>query len=196
MANSRLCSITDCGKKHDACGYCKVHYMRMRRHGDPLFSQGTEPGKVKEFYETTVLKYEGDECLIWPYSRHPNGYGTVSKDGKTTGVSRLVCKETCGDPPTPDHEAAHSCGNGHLGCVTKRHLSWKTPKGNCADKLIHGTLLRGEKHNMAKLTEAQVIEIRALLGKNELQKDIAEKYGVSFFAVSDIKRGKSWGWLE
>ncbi|WP_292637037.1 hypothetical protein [Mesorhizobium sp.] len=58
----------------------------------------------------------------------------MMKDGKCRRVSRLVCEEVHGPPPSPDHEAAHSCDNGDLGCATKRHLSWKTPKENTADK--------------------------------------------------------------
>lgn len=32
---SRLCTMPDCDRPHDAAGYCKTHYTRHRRYGDP-----------------------------------------------------------------------------------------------------------------------------------------------------------------
>jgi hypothetical protein len=110
-------------------------------------------------------------------------------------VSRRVCEETKGPPPTPAHEAAHSCGKGHLACVTKGHLSWKTHAENQTDKLIHGTDNRGQKHMMVKLTEDDVREIRALRG-TMLQREIARQFGISQQSVGDIFRRATWGWLE
>lgn len=30
------CSVDGCKRKHSAKGYCKKHYERFRRHGDPM----------------------------------------------------------------------------------------------------------------------------------------------------------------
>jgi hypothetical protein len=32
----KVCSVDGCNKKHEAKGYCKKHYNRFRRYGDPL----------------------------------------------------------------------------------------------------------------------------------------------------------------
>lgn len=85
------------------------------------------------------MAYEGDDCLTWPFLKSPRGYARMHVNGRDKRVSRLVCEEAYGTPPTPDHHAAHSCGKGHLACVTKRHLRWATPVENAADKIIHGT---------------------------------------------------------
>jgi len=194
----KACSVGGCngnahwrhaGKK----GFCNSHYLRSYRHGDPLggFDRARD-GEPQRFYTETVLNYNGYECLIWPHACSPDGYGVIKKDGdKSAIVSRRVCEEIHGPPPTPEHEAAHSCGKGHLGCVTKGHLSWKTPIGNNADKLIHGTLLRGESHVSAKITEAVAKEIYALKGK-ETQMSIARRFGVSRSTVYHIHAGNSW----
>ncbi|RWO34773.1 MAG: hypothetical protein EOS10_00270 [Mesorhizobium sp.] len=129
-----ICSISDCGKSHAARGWCIVHYQRWSRHGDPLAGRKTMNGEPQRYYREVVLTYEGDECIPWPYVVSFGGYGRMKKDGTMQFVHRLVCAEVNGPPPTPDHEAAHSCGKGHLACVTKRHLSWKTPKENCAER--------------------------------------------------------------
>jgi hypothetical protein len=197
----KACSVDGCkgnahwraaGKK----GYCNAHYLRHWRHGDPLGGfDRAQDGEPQRFYDETVLNYEGVECLIWPYARERKGYGVIKKDsGKSAIVSRRVCEEIHGPPPTTEHEAAHSCGNGHLGCVAKGHLSWKTSKENNADKISHGTVSRGESHPGAKITEAVAKGIYALKGK-ESQKSIAKLFGVSRSMVYHIHAGDSWSWL-
>jgi len=57
-----------------------------------------------------------------------------------------------------------------------------------------GTAMCGEKVVFAKLTKAQVIEIRAIDGKT--QAEIAAIYGVVQSAISRIKSGKRWGWIS
>lgn len=190
MASQSICTIDGCGKVLLARGYCRAHYLRWYRHGDPL-SGGTPVGEPIAYYHSTVLPYEGDECFFWPYGRNTYGYPMLNREY----VHRLVCEEEHGPPPTSSHEAAHSCGKGHLACVNKRHLRWDTRKGNFADKLIHGTDKRGEKSNQAKLTEPDVRRIRDLAGTMS-QREIASMFGVDQSTVSDITRRKSWFWLS
>jgi len=190
MAESRICSIPDCGKRVEARGWCVAHYNRWIRHGDPL-SGGISKGEAQRYFRDVVLVYDGNDCLPWPYDRSTAGYGRLKYNGKQKNVSRLVCEVAEGQPPTDRHEAAHSCGNGHIGCVTKRHLSWKTPAENSFDRIRHGTSGAGEKNAGAKLTLFQVEEIRALLGHMK-QRDIADRFGVSAALISKIKHKELW----
>lgn len=188
------CSVEYCGNPHKAKGLCNAHYIRLQRHGDPL-AGGTQNGEPERFYREVVLPYLGDDCLAWPFARSAQGYGQVWVDGKPVLVSRLVCEEANGPPPTPKHEAAHSCGHGHLGCVTKDHLSWRTRLQNKADELTHGTRSRGERNGRTKITEDQAREILALKGSKP-QRLIADRYGVKRQAISKIQTGKNWAWLS
>lgn len=168
----------------------------MRKHGDPLtvkFDRAKD-GAPQEFYQNVVLVYEGDDCLIWPYAASGRGYGQMYVNGKKFLVHRLVCEEANGSPPTPEHESAHECGKGRNGCVTKRHLFWKTSKENSADRIAHGTQCRGERTGTSKLTEGQVKEILSLKGK-EFQHKTAGRFGVSRVTVSKIQTGATWSWL-
>jgi hypothetical protein len=171
---------------------CRAHYYRWRKHGDPT-GGGTAWGEPDRFYRDVVLPYCGDECLLWPYSRTA-GYGRLCREGRDYLVSRLVCEDEHGPAPTEAHEAAHSCGNGKLGCVTRKHLSWKTRVENEADKLVHGTHNRGERQGGAKLTTDDVLAIRALVGQVS-QKEIASRFGIGKAQVSRIVNGKTWSWL-
>jgi hypothetical protein len=93
------------------------------------------------------------------------------------------------------NEAAHSCGNGHLGCVTKRHLSWKTRSGNMLDMIEHGRSLRGQKQWNAKLTEEAAREILALKGV-ETTTTLAKRVGGSSGTIRSVFRGYSWAWVN
>lgn len=150
----------------------------------------TKHGEAQRYYRDVVLAYEGDECLIWPYGRTA-GYGVLGKKI----VSRLVCEEEHGPPPTPKHEAAHSCGKGHEGCVTKAHVSWKTHAENMEDMVAHGASPRGERHGCVKLTEPDIHVIRGLKGQMS-QREIGEMFGVDQSTVSYIHKGQRWGWLS
>ena len=194
MAVPCICSVAACNKPATHRGWCGVHYGRWRRHGDPL-GGGTANGEPRRFLETVVMPFEGDECLPWPYATNSAGYGKLSVDGKLVHVHRLACEARWGPPPSPKHEAAHSCGKGHLGCCNPKHVSWKTPAENQRDKLAHGTAARGAKNALAKLSEEDVREIRRLRGLVS-EKEIAKMFGVSRGCISGIFTGKNWSWLN
>lgn len=107
--------------------------------------------------------YAGDDCLPWPFYRL-HGYGVLGYLGKRYYAHRFMCSLIHGDPPTPEHQAAHSCGNGHLGCVTPGHLSWKTQSENQLDCRQHGTATKTHEGNKGRITRKQAAEIRALKG--------------------------------
>lgn len=188
------CAIPDCGKPVVGRGWCNAHYLRWQNHGDPM-SGGTGMGEAQNYLRDIALNYEGDECLIWPYGRSANGYAQVRHDGQMRNVHRLICAETHGAPPTDEHVAAHSCGNGHEGCVTKRHLRWATPGENMADMIAHGRSTRGERSSNSKLTEDEVREIRRLRGTfSTIQ--LGQMFCVSDETVRCIHNGSAWAWLS
>jgi hypothetical protein len=187
MATKRICPITNCGNPVVALGYCDQHYRRLRKYGDPLAGRtanGTPLAWIRQHIE-----YQGLGCLAWPFGRNKWGYGKLRYRGTVVGAHRVMCAEAHGKPPSPTHEAAHSCGKGHLGCISPAHLSWKTPTENQADRIIHGTDIRGDRHRRAKLTGQQVKEIRqSPYSNNELSKI----YGVSVCNIRLIRQRKTW----
>ncbi len=188
------CKVTGCGKAVLARGWCNAHWKRWRAYGDPL-GGGTSRGECLRYLRDVLIAYDGDECRCWPFARSADGYGRVRYDGNVWLVHRLICQEVNGNPPTPKHEAAHSCGNGDQGCCTKWHLSWKTSKENHADKIIHDTHTRGERCPTSKLTEPEARRILALKGTMS-QREIGETFNVSRAHVGAIHRGEWWAWLN
>jgi len=178
---------------HGSHGFCGKHAYRWRKHGDPL-GGGTAKGDAIGWLFQNV-EHLGTDCLAWPFSKDPNGYGQVRYNGKGQGAHRVMCTLAHGEPPDAYQDASHSCGKGHLGCVNPRHLSWKTRAGNLQDRVDHGTIVRGEKSHGARLTEEDVRLIRGMKGQIT-QRELAEKFGVSPSQISLIHSGKKWAWLD
>lgn len=147
--------------------------------------------KTDAFLEDVVRAYVGDDCLIWPFAKNSAGYGHIGRNGKNTLVSRIACEYANGPSPA-GYEAAHECGNGHLGCCNPRHLTWKTRADNHADQIRHGTKLLGEAIPWSKLTEADVGFIRSALMGGASQQDLAFIFDVEPSNISAIHRRKSW----
>ncbi len=126
------------------------------------------------------------DCWWWIASINKDGYGQLKFKGLMQRAHRVSHILHVGDIPAGKH-VLHHCDN--PGCVNPDHLFLGTHQDNMDDKVSRGRQSKGEKHGTAKLTETQVLEIRAALG---LHRDIAAKYGVSESRVSDIKRRKYW----
>lgn len=186
----RKCSVEGCDRWHHGNGFCTMHWRRVRKNGSTETTLRERGLALATFKESMVGPFP-DSCMIWPHCRNGSGYGYIWAEGQRFGVHRYTCLVTLGAPPTPEHVAAHSCGNGHLGCFNPLHLRWATTSDNFADKLIHGTHTCGESHPRSKITEAQAREIRGLRGV-EAQRATADRFGISQQQVSRIQSGKKW----
>ncbi len=143
------------------------------------------------------VDHEGDECLIWPFTRFPSGYARLAEPGtnRTSGAARVMCTEAHGPPPQRTYHCRHLCGNGINGCVHPKHLAWGTVLENAADRVKHGRSQRGEDNWQAKLNDDDVREIRLMLEVASVAR-IARCYDVSLPTIKDIKAKRTWSWLE
>lgn len=194
----RKCSVEGCDRKHFTHGYCNIHWHRLERHGDPLRENVKTPDGEPAAFIEQAIKHKSNDCLFWPYSRNNDGYAKiriVKRNGKQSYVyaTRLICTAVHGKPSKRNHEAAHNCGNGHLGCVNPMHLEWKTHQQNCVD-----TITQGRSSNPgARLTEFDVREIRKLITTKKISlTKIAQQYAVNPTTISDIANGRTWSWLK
>lgn len=138
------CAATGCGQEASRRGLCTKHYKRFMRHGST--DGGGSFRNVCMKWLTDHADHSSDECLIWPFARTARGYGTIRVKGSETTASRQMTILAHGDPPSPTHQAAHRCGNGHLGCVNPKHLRWLTCSENNLEKHEHGTMQVGPTH--------------------------------------------------
>lgn len=194
---SATCSIEGCIRPRATRGWCKPHYRRWQRHGTPL-GGGVSPGSLPKWVEEVALNYENDDCLPWPFGDDGKGYGSIEVAGKTMKASRYLCMKAHG-PPTASGKmfAAHSCGNGHLGCMNKKHIRWATPAENTQDSIEHGTFVRGEKSVHAKLSWPDVLSIREMVKANSATRgQIAKLFGISKGHVWKVASGFKWSHIS
>lgn len=189
MADKGICCVENCVNPAQRMGLCWAHYFRKRRHGHTDGVRVLRWSRQK-YIQEVVLPYTGEACLLWPFNDKRGG-GTMEFKRKRSPVSRIVCELAHGPAPSPQHHAAHNCGGGDVGCTAPLHLEWKTPKENCADKYIHGTMNHGERCGTSKLTEAQVQEIRRI-GDSMTRAEIGRRFGISRYQVRSIINRTSW----
>jgi hypothetical protein len=102
-----------------------------------------------------------------------------------------MCELAHGEPPTSKHEAAHSCGKGHEGCVNPKHLAWKTKTENRQESNEHGKGGRSNYGKYGRFNRDEIREILSLKGKMR-QVDIAARYGVDWTTISSIYCGQTY----
>lgn len=182
-----VCLADGCERCADHVGFCKTHYRRVLTKNTTEI-EGTEPGAPKRWLEENA-RHDGSECLPWPFSRLEGYYSLALPGGRWTKVHRYMCALRHG--PAPDGMyAIHSCGN--RSCVNPNHLRWGTPSANAEDARKHGTLVLGDLHPHAKLTEKMVAEIRARLNRGEPVSMIARDYPATYGTVWAAAKRKTW----
>ncbi len=146
-----------------------------------------DKGATERFLREHIT-HRSAECLLWPYGLTRSGYGLATVGGRQLHASRWMCILAHGEPPSPEHEAAHSCGV--PSCVNPVHIRWDTGAGNQADRILHGTDNRGVRNGKTSLTDDDVRAIRAA------PPDLAAlmvRYGISRGSITKIRSRKRWG---
>lgn len=184
----RLCSIEGCNKKHESRGWCKMHYKRWMRHGDPLIKL---QGNTLQFVKSSLANRDRSECWEWPFTRNPHGYGFVWFENRMVQVHHVaLVLDGKPQPEPPNHWALHSCDN--PPCFNPQHLRWGNRLDNTADMITRDRQTKGTRNPQAKLTEVEVLTIRDDVRP---QRSIARDFGICQQTVSLIKRRELWGHL-
>jgi hypothetical protein len=133
---------------------------------------------------------KSDGCWNWTAGTYVNGYGIFKLDRRNWRAHRLSYKLKCG--PIPDGmQVLHKCDN--RLCVNPDHLFLGTNADNMADKVAKGREAHyghpGERQGQSKLTNDQVLAIRASSGPH---RDVAAEFGMSRSQVRDIRTRRAW----
>lgn len=108
----------------------------------------------------------------------------------------MVALAFIGPAPSDKHEVAHN--NGSRVANHHSNLRWATRKENDADTKVHGTDRSGERNGNAKVSEADVIDIRREYRRIKNREsavrvgDLARRYGLNHKTLVRIARGAAW----
>jgi len=157
------------------------------------------------FWSKVAVKDAG-ECWPWTAGLNPDGYGRICVGGVRMPSSHAALYID-GRPRPAGMNALHSCDN--PPCCNPAHLRWGTQSENVDDRQKRGRgqwargekhgrhtkperTPRGEKHGNAKLTERDILEIRAAPLYVGARLDLALHYGVSAGLISQIITRRAW----
>jgi hypothetical protein len=123
-------------------------------------------------------------CRLWDLSA--TRYFYIRYNGEMVGVHRLIFFLANGYWPV---QALHTCDN--KACIEPSHIYDGTRKQNAQDAVKRLKMSVGTNNSQAKLTEIEVLEIRAARGQLT-QKELAHKYNVSEGLIALIQLRYIW----
>lgn len=162
-----------------------------------------------------VRKAEDNGCWLWTGKPGPGGYGRASLGvgRKTILAHRMSWLIEHGELP-PDECVLHDCDN--RPCIRPGHLFLGDRGANARDMASKGRqflqqhperalrgdrhpararperLARGERHGGTKVSDEQVLEIRARVAAGEFKKRLALEFGLCESTVGNIASGLFW----
>ena len=133
-----------------------------------------------------------DECWEWTACKNKKGYGWFGGNRTSNRAHRVAWMIEYG--PIPDGLwVCHSCDN--PGCCNPAHLFLGDVQANVDDSVRKNRHTRGSMVGASKLTEDQVLDIRACLKAGASNRMMADKYHVNRCTIRDIKSRRYWAWL-
>jgi hypothetical protein len=154
----------------------RVRRITPARGGPSMVGRPLKPGNVGGGYQMVALY---------------NDFGRLQAK-----VHRLVLEAFVGPAPQSMPHCAHGDGDPRNNRLT--NLRWDSVQGNLADRVAHGTEIRGARNGRTKLSAEAVAEIRRrykprcrVNGANVM----AKEFGVTDVAIIKAARGENWSHL-
>lgn len=158
-----------------------------------------------------ILMVGPRECWLWQAGFFNTGYGRFWNDGKRKLAHRIAFELWWGVSLPSSLDVCHNCpGGDNRACCNPAHLLIGDAKWHAEDKVAKGQMASGKKHGdkmreraargeqagSAKLNEAQVKEILARFLQGASRSQLAREFKVSWNAIYDIVREKTWRHLQ
>lgn len=191
----RTCSIDDCEKPARVRGWCRTHYGRWQKNGDPLVTlYPTMHMTPEERYEYYVRRGEPGECWGWAGASEPTGYGKFSIGSGVIAKAHRFSYELHKGPIPEGLLIRHTCDN--PPCTNPDHLLVGTYKDNARDAQERRRMAHGDNHGKRIMSEAQVREFRRLYDEGVTSTEIAKQNGLPHMAVWQAVKRINWKYVD
>lgn len=146
--------------------------------------------KAARFWSKVSVGAPG-ACWEWKSGLDEDGYALFKVDRRTTRAARFSALLIFGTI-APGLWVLHSCDN--RKCVNPHHLFLGSPSENSLDREQkgRGRNSQGSANGANKLTESDVLEIRAMYKNGFTQKEIAHRFNIDRANISVIVNRKTW----
>lgn len=182
------------------CDACGTPFTRKMSQADRSVGNACSracSGKVRKggperrFWSFVDRSGGPNACWPWTAGRNRSGYGRFTQSGKFVFAHRAALRFSGVDAPD-GAVVMHACDN--PPCVNPTHLRVGSWGENIRDMIAKGRNQdrKGARHPLARLTEADVLCIRALAGVRT-QAAVAAEYGVCRAQIHRIQARKNWG---
>lgn len=143
---------------------------------------------LMERFEQYYIPEPNSGCWLWTASLSEKGYGWFYYPPRNMVQAHIVAYELFKGPRNGLH-VRHCCDV--RCCVNPDHLELGTHQDNMADRDARGRQYdrSGAKNGRAKLTEVQVLAIRA---DARWPRFVAADYGVPLSTVKKIRQRVTW----
>jgi hypothetical protein len=133
-----------------------------------------------------------DECWLWLGGKNAGGYGQCRILGKTQKSHRVAWAIAHGEWPPSGLVVRHRCDT--PACCNPSHLELGTHADNSQDRSARHRYAntKGAAHPRVKLTESQVLSIRADRRPGPV---VASEYGLNRSTINRIRRRANWAHL-
>lgn len=144
----------------------------------------------RRFWKKVNSDFDWDKCWEWKAGKDNEGYGVIRVSSKVIRAHVLSYELHFYEVPKGLH-VLHECDN--PPCVNPHHLKLGTHLDNMKDMLSKGRFCKGEQSPKSKLTEEDVLDIRAMYESGDFtQVQISDIFHVSNMLVSLIVRRIMW----
>lgn len=135
------------------------------------------------------------DCIVWTGFKSRDGYGIVHRKDKLIKAHRIAYCEanSLSLEEIKGVVIRHKCDN--RACVNPHHLEPGTHADNTRDRHSRGRDANGSKNGMSKLTESDVLSIRAEYvpwSRTHGAVPISRRYGVSACLIRLIAAREIW----
>lgn len=187
------CSIDNCGRPAVGWGWCRRHWGRWKRTGDPLgiYPERTSGSLEQRFAQVGYVEAENG-CWLWPRATNKRGYGIfwAGRDRGKDTAHRISWEITNGRRVPTGMEVRHSCDN--PPCINPAHLQLGTHQDNMDDRSRRLRQARGESTPRARVTMADVEIMRGLHMQGVTVAEISRRFSMSPSGVRSIVKRKTW----